>query len=118
MRLATISRRAHVCNRKSSGSGIASSVGHTASSKSLLSSVSNAGQHGAHRKQLLATARCELGAACIVLDAPLLRCKVHSRAHGTVDAERGAGRRCVFEFAEQVLDVHGSVLDARNACSC
>ncbi len=32
-----------------------------------------------------------------------------------VDAERGAGRRCVFEFAErQILDVHGSgVLDAR-----
>ena len=37
---------------------------------------------------------------------PLLRRKAHSRAHGTVDAERGAKRRCVFEFAErQILDV-------------
>ena len=72
------------------------------------------GQHGAHSKQLLARARRELRAARIALDAPLLRRKAHSCAHGTIDAERGAGRRCVFEFAErQVLDVHGSVLDAR-----
>jgi hypothetical protein len=76
-------------------------------------SVADAGQHGAHSKQLLATARRELRAARIALDAPLLRRKAHS-AHGTVDAERGAVRRCVFEFAErQILDVHGSgVLDA------
>jgi hypothetical protein len=97
--LAAISRRAHVCNRKSSGIGIASSVGQTASSKVAAlvgASVADAGQHGAHSKQLLASARCKLGAACIALDAPLLRRKAHSRAHGTVDAERGAGRRYMF----------------------
>ena len=79
------------------------------------SRCSRRGQHGAHSKQLLARARRELRAARIALDAPLLRRKAHSRAHGTVDAERGAKRRCVFEFAErQVIDVHGSgVLDAR-----
>jgi hypothetical protein len=32
----------------------------------------------------------------------------------TVDAERGAGRRCVLEFAKrQILDVHGSVFWTR-----
>jgi hypothetical protein len=56
-------------------------------------SVADAGQHNAHSKQLLVATRRELGAACIALDAPLLRRKTHSRAHGTVDAERGAGRR-------------------------
>jgi hypothetical protein len=78
-------------------------------------SVADAGQHGAHSKQLLATTRRELRAARIALDAPLLRRKAHSRAHDTIDAKRSAGRRCLFEFAErQVLDVHGSgVLDAR-----
>jgi hypothetical protein len=35
-----------------------------------------------------------------------------TRAHGTVDAERGAGRRCMFA-ERQILDVLGSgVLDA------
>jgi hypothetical protein len=74
-------------------------------------SVADAGQHGAHSEQLLATARHELGAACIALDAPLLRRKAHSRAHGTVHRARCRA----FEFAErQILDVHGSgVLDAR-----
>jgi hypothetical protein len=76
----------------------------------VVASVVGTGQNGAHSKQLLAAARRELGAARIAFDAPL-------RAHGTVDAERGAGRRCMFEFAErQILDVHGSgVLDARKS---
>jgi hypothetical protein len=81
-------------------------------------SVADAGQHGAHSKQLLATARRELGAACIVLEAPLLQRKAHSRAHGTVDAERGAKRRCVFEFAERQSKAVVFWTRASNTCSC
>jgi hypothetical protein len=66
--------------------------------------------------QLLAAARCELGAARVALDAPLLRRKAHSRAHGTVDAER----RCVFEFAEHRSLMCTAVFWTRasNTCSC
>jgi hypothetical protein len=84
-------------------------------------SLADAGQHGAHSKQLLAAARRELRAARIALGAPLLRRKAHSRAHGTVDGERGAGRRCVFEFAERQSLMCKAVVfwtRASNTCSC
>ena len=85
-----VSRRAHVCNRKSSSNGIASSVGHTASSKSLLSSARPSPKLASMARTASSCwqQRRELGATRIALDAPLLRRKAHLRAHGTVDAEQ------------------------------